>query len=160
MLPGSVCSGILTGPYVLQYPWPAPMTLEASRGPHVLLDERTPLPSHGGVHPSTMRPPGTEGQRRTTWSGMWYLLPSRYTYGLGAKYSTTATISILLILVVYYNGADAVMVSSRHKSLHYSVLYKVQGISSLPGSHGCFKLDIRLLIRTHSNITVFWCLGS
>ena len=22
--------------------------------------------------------------------------------------------------------------------------------------HGCFELDIRLLIRTHSNITVFW----
>ena len=57
-----------------------------------------------------------------------------HTYGLGAKYSTMATISILLILVVYYNDADAVMVSSRHKSLHYSVLYKVQDISSLPGS--------------------------
>ena len=26
--------------------------------------------------------------------------------------------------------------------------------------HGCFELDIRLLIRTHSNITVFWYLGS
>ena len=38
----------MTGPYVLQYPWPAPMTLEASRGPHVPLDEGVPSPRMEG----------------------------------------------------------------------------------------------------------------
>ena len=58
----------MTGPYVLQYPWPAPMTLEASRGPHVLLDEGVPLPSHGGVCPSNEGKGGMRGEKRESQS--------------------------------------------------------------------------------------------